>query len=268
MNKNCKIYNGGWYQDAEIYDKFSIAEDKENKGMNPIRDYLGKDFIAENPIDLGSGTGRAIDWIIKNVSYKGMIYAVEKSQEMCDFLEKKYDWRVVVIKATTDELLNHPLRNNIKSNFIISRFGFPSKIWDKKMAWEELVAIESLLMENGNFFTSGWDEDFNDELNEMWYAHIPDGLQAKTFKEWCKERISAITSPRNAHLNWLKQGIETKLQFDTLQESSYIMGSLFGENALKEIAIENKTKWQMKMAITANSKKELEQILKNYEKRT
>ncbi len=266
MNKDCKIYNGQWYQDSEIYDKFAIAEDREDKGLNPIKEFLGAGFVAENPIDLGSGTGRAIDWIIKNIPYKGMIYAVEKSQEMCDFLEKKYDWRVVVIKATTDELLNHPLRNNIQSNFIISRFGFPSKIWDKKMAWEELVAVNSLLTETGYFFTSGWDEKFCDELNELWYRHIPDGLQAKTFEEWCKERVSAITSPRNANLTWLKQDIETELKFNSLQESAYIMGTLFGEGALKEIVEQSKTIWKMKMAISANDKKEIENILKNYER--
>jgi hypothetical protein len=96
--------------------------------------------------------------------------------------------------------------------------------------------------------------------------HIPDGLQAKTFKEWCEERISAITSPRNANLMWMKQGIETELKFNNLQESAYIMGTLFGENALKEIVEQNKTAWEMRMAITQDSKKSIENILKGYER--
>ena len=195
-----------------------------------------------------------------------MIYSIEKSNEMCEFLEKKYDWQVVIIKTPTEELLDHPLRNNIKSSLVISRFGFPSKIWDKKLAWEELVAIESLLDKDGLFITLGWDEDFDDELNEMWYKFVPDGLQAKNFDEWKKERKSSITSTRNAHLTIYKKNINTSLQFNSLQESAYIMGTLFGERALQYIVKDNKTNWEMKMSITVDTKESIKKILKKYER--
>lgn len=264
MNHESKIYNGKWYEDPDIYDKFSIYEDIEGFCFKEINSILLKRLL-NNPIDLCAGTGRAIDYLL-SLHFKGIVYAVERNAQMCNFLETKYNWQVVIIKAEIANLINHPLRNNIKSNLIISRFGFPSKIWDKKQAWEELKAVDSLLENEGLFITIGWDENFNDELNKMWYHFVPDGIQAKTFEEWRKERISIITSPRNTHLTWLKTGIETKLKFPSLQESAYVMGTLFGESALKWIVENNKTEWQMKMAITCNTKKEIKKILKNYER--
>lgn len=265
MKKDCKIYNGKWYEEPEIYDKFSTYEDFEGVCFKEISKILaGKQL--NNPIDLCAGTGRATDYLL-SLPFKGMVYAVEKSDQMCAYLEKKYDWRVVLIKAETANLIDHPLRNNIKSNLIVSRFGFPSKIWDKKQAWEELVAVDSLLEDDGLFITIGWDEEFNDELNEMFYKHVPDGIQADSFDEWKEERKSCIRSPRNAHLTWLKTGIETKLAFPSLQESVYIMGTLFGESALKEIVENNKTEWSMRMSITINDKSSIQEILKNYERK-
>jgi hypothetical protein len=44
------------------------------------------------------------------------------------------------------------------------------------------------------------------------------------------------------------------------------MGTLFGDNALKEVVWNEKTEWQMKMSITLNTKESIKQILKGYER--
>lgn len=264
-NISAKIFNGKWYSEPMIYDTFAIAEDIDDICLNKIKTILGKDFKAKNPIDLASGTGRMANYILKSIPYSGVLYTIESNKAMCEFLEKKYDnWEAVVIRSTIEKAQNHPILNCIKSNLIVSRFGFPSKIWDKKLAYEELEAVYYLLEKNGLLITFGWDENFNDELNRMWYNYVPDGIIAKDFNTWCKERKSAITSPRNANLAWAEEDVATVLQFEDLQESAFIMGKLFGDKALRWVVDNNKVSWKMKMAITANTREDIGLILQKY----
>jgi phospholipid N-methyltransferase len=267
MNQtNAKIYDGQWYSEPQIYDRFSVAEDRDDVCLGFLKEIV-RGHKVENPIDLASGTGRLVDYIRKNIGYSGVIYAIENEEEMRRYLEQKYgNWEAVVVKSRISRAKDHPLFNSVKSSLIVSRFGFPSKIWDKKTAWEELESVYALLKDEGLFVTFGWDEEFNDELNIMFYKHIPDGIQARNFEAWRKERQSVISSPRNTHLKWYKTGIETSLRFDNLQESAFVMGTLFGDNALKEVVWNEKTEWQMKMSITLNTKESIKQILKGYER--
>ena len=152
---------------------------------------------------------------------------------------------------------------NIKTSFVISSFGFPSKISNKNLVFEELKAIYSILSDNGHFFSIGWDETFNDELNEMWFKYIPDSIDANNFEEWRRIRSASIDSPRNCNLTWLKKGIMAPLQFSSIEESANVMGHLFGKEAAEYIIKTNKTSWSMSLGITHNTKKELGKILKN-----
>jgi len=264
---NPKIYNGNWYQMPEIYDRFSEAEDREDICFKIIEKKL-QGFKIKNPIDLAAGTGRVSDYILRHLKFTGVLYSIENEPAMRNFLENKYDnWESVVIKTPLNKAKDHPLLNSVKSNFIISRFGFPSKIWDKKLAYEELLSVYEMLDQQGIFITIGWDEEFSDELNKMWYMFVPDGIQADNFIDWCGERKQVITSPRNTHLTLFKKNIETSLKYDTLQESVYIMGTLFGYKAIKWIVDNDKTQWQMSCSITWNTKEQLRDIIKKYETR-
>lgn len=71
-----------------------------------------------------------------------------------------------------------------KSSFIISTFGFPSKIFNLENSLIELKKVYSLLDKGGVFVTIGWDETFNDELNYYWYKFLPDNINANSFEEW------------------------------------------------------------------------------------
>jgi HEAT repeat protein len=273
--KSCRSENGmisdksdKWYSAPAIYRIFSEAEDPENICFNLIQRKIKNKRII-NPIDLATGTGRMIWEILDNIKFNGKIIGVDMNKNMCEFLEKtikrerKYTNNIQIINSKTKDL-GHS--TSVKSNFIISSFGFPSKINNKNLCFEELKAVYSLLLDDGLFFTIGWDESFNDELNMMWYKYIPDSINAKNFEEWRKKRCKKIVSPRNCSLTWFKEGINVPLQFSSLREAVYVMGYLFGQDAIQYIIKNNKTEWSMSMGITCNTKDELKKIIENYKK--
>ncbi len=124
------------------------------------------------------------------------------------------------------------------------------------------------MKDDGVFITIGWDETFNDELNNMWFKYIPDDIRAKNFEEWRTVRSSKINSARNCGLKWFKKGINVPLQFSSLKESSMVMGYLFGRDAAQSIILKNQLDWSMSMGITLNTKEEIKLIIENYEKRS
>lgn len=257
-----------WYRDPDIYRVFSEAEDPENICLALIYERLG-DLSIINPIDLATGTGRMVWQILEKLPFKGALFAVDASEQMCDFIkkmikrERKFTNNIRVIQSTIQETKKHidPL-----STFIISSFGFPSRISDPDLCLEELKAVDALLDQDGLFFTIGWDETFNDELSRMWYKFIPDKISARDFEEWRQNRAAAILSPRNAGLNWLKKGIAAPLQFASLKEAALVMGHLFGRDAAQYVINSGKTEWNMSMGITCNTKEELLNIIKSYER--
>lgn len=149
-----------------------------------------------------------------------------------------------------------------KSTLIISSFGFPSKIFDPERCKKELEAVYNNLDDKGIFVTIGWDESFNDELNEMWYRYIPDEIRAHSFEEWRNERSSRIKTARNCNLTWYKKNLQIPLIFDSLEESVNVMGHLFGRDAAMHILDTEKRIWWMTMGITWNTKQDLKNILR------
>lgn len=257
-----------WYRDPSIYHIFSEAEDPENICFSLIQERI-KDLLIKNPIDLATGTGRIIWQMIDKIDFKGSIFAVDASEQMCDFIKKtiKRERKFISnIKIVNSTIVNSP--NNIpqKSSLIISSFGFPSRISDSKQCLAELKAVHDLLDDDGLFFTIGWDETFNDELSQMWFKFIPDKISAYDFEEWRRKRASAIMSPRNTGLKWFKKGIYAPLQFSSLKEAVFVMGYLFGRDAAQYVIHSGKTEWSMSLGITCNTKKELEKYIQSYER--
>ena len=254
-----------WYLDPSIYHAFSEAEDPENVCFSLIQEKI-KNLSIHNPIDLATGTGRMLWQIIDRISFSGVLYAFDASTQMCSFLEKaikrerKFTNNIRVINTTIYQAPQHLPH---KSNFIISSFGFPSKISNDELCHKELKAVYDLLDDDGLFFTVGWDETFNDELSKMWYKFIPDQITALDFEEWRQKRATAISSPRNCRLKWFKTGISAPLQFSSIKEAAYVMGYLFGRDAAQHIINNCKAEWSISMGITCNTKKELSQIIKS-----
>lgn len=269
----CNIENGliiddsdKWYADPSIYEIFSKSEDPNNICFEAIlRVVKSRLKEIENPIDLACGTGRAIDFFIDKIDYKGNFYAVDRSPEMLNYLQKKMDRRHLythTIEYQQIELAKLALP--VRSNFIISSFGFPSKFTDRKQCMLELQRINDILMPGGLLVTLGWDETFNDELNNFWFQHIPDDINAKDFEVWRLQRTEKFKSPRNCYLTWYKKRILVPLLFSSVNESAYVMGYLFGRDAAEEIIKTNRTRWQMSLGITINTKEEISSILKKY----
>src|SRR3989344_1981725 len=258
-----------WYKDPAIYNLFSESEDPENICFDLIHRMLGSKRVI-NPIDVATGTGRTLWQILKKIKYEGQAFGVDSSKGMCDFVEKnikrerKFINKVSVIHSN---ILKLPKVLKVKSNFVISSFGFPSHISDKELCIHELKAIYEILRDDGIFVTIGWDETFNDELNNMWFKYIPDTIRAKDFDEWRTIRSEKIDSPRNCGLTWLKRGIIVPLQFSSFKESAMVMGYLFGRDAAQNIIYSHQKNWTMAMGITLNTKEEIRQIIHNYEKR-
>jgi hypothetical protein len=252
-----------WYADPTIYEVFSLAEDPENICFRMIEKYVKSKFDEiRNPIDLATGTGRAFRYFINKINYSGKYYAVDRSVDMLNYLEKVMNRNHGYIFDF--DLINSSLVDldlNIESDFIISSFGFPSKFTNKELCRKELESVYNLLSDNGVFITLGWDESFNDELNYYWFKYIPDEIGEFDFERWRRRRASEFDSPRNCNLSWYKTGITVPLQYHNLKESVQTMGHLFGRDAAENIIDNQKTEWTMSLGITLNTKEDIRKIL-------
>lgn len=253
-----------WYADPSIYEAFSLAQDPENVCLNLVLQQVQSRVLEiKNPIDLATGTGRAIRYLIDKINFEGFFWGIDRSQEMLIYLDK-------IIGRSHAYVYNAKLENSsltdiniaTQSNFIISSFGFPSKTTDRELAFKELQKVHDLLLEDGIFITIGWDETYNDELNHLWFKYIPDNLGAYEFETWRKLKADKIKSPRNCDLKWFKTGIDVPLQFNNVKEAAYIMGNLFGRDCATYIVNNDKIEWNMSIGITLNTKKEIEDIIK------
>lgn len=245
-----------WYADPGVYNVFSEAEDIENVCFDLVLRKIQKlKLRVVNPVDMATGTGKTFRQIIKSLPYEGTLYGVDYSSDMLAFLDRiinRQKLYVNDIKLEQNAIKDFKL--DTPSSFIISSFGFPSRIFNQETCLSELKAIYSNLSEDGVFVTIGWDETFQDELNEMWYRYIPDNIVANSFNEWCAKRAAKISSPRNCHLTWYKTNIKVPLMFATLEEAVNVMGHLFGRDAANAVMKEHKLCWWMKMGITLDTK--------------
>lgn len=255
-----------WYADASIYNLFSEAEDPQNLCFSLIFNRILREKLQiYNPIDLATGTGRAAKYLLNNVAYDGTLYAVDYSKQMLEYFERtinRQKYYVKDIELVHSKIQDFKLPNNEKSSFIISSFGFPSRISDSDICRQELENVYDTLTDDGVFVTLGWDETFNDELNNMWYKYIPDNIKASNFEEWRKQREASIKSPRNCNLSWYKTSIQVPLLYDTLEEAINVMGHLFGRDAALEILKSKRNEWNMSLGITWDNKESIKKILK------
>lgn len=255
-----------WYADASIYNLFSEAEDPENVCFKLIfNEIYRRNLAVINPIDMATGTGRAAKYILNNVSYEGCLYGVDFSEQMLQYFDRtinRQKYYVKNISLVHSKIQDFQLEEGKKSSLIISSFGFPSKISDKERCQYELENVYKLLSDDGVFVTLGWDETFNDDLNNMWYKYIPDNIKAANFEEWRLQREASITSARNCDLTWFKKNIRVPLLFDSLEESINVMGHLFGRDAAIEVMKNKKNLWWMSLGITLDNKESISRILK------
>lgn len=259
-----------WYRDPSVYAMFSEAEDPENICFDIVRKKIGNKRVM-NPIDLATGTGRTLWQVLEKVDYSGVLYGVDSNIDMCAFIEKnlrrerKYTKFVEVAHSTIADFPTHS--GGVKSNLIISSFGFPSCVFNERDRLAELKAVRDMLADDGEFFTIGWDETFNDTFSHLRFKHAPGAISKWDFNEWKKKQIENMGSVSSCGLTWFKKGIAVPLQFSSLKESAHVMGYLFGRDAAQEVVRGTMAEWTMSLGITRDTKKDLTRIINAYEKR-
>lgn len=247
--KSSLIKDGNWYDYPDIYNIFSFSEDKEKKCIKIIKEKIFKDKIEIiNPIDLGAGTGKIYDQLLSKVDFNGNVWLIENNNKMIDFLEKKYknNNKIRIINCSISSFK----KEEQKSNFIISSFGFPSCLYNKNKTLEELKNVYENLLDNGVFITIGWNEKWDDEVSSLWKRYTNKNFDEK------------IIEARNCGLTWLNNNIKTSLRFKNNKEKNYILKSLFGD--IIELD-SNKLEFKLNMGVTFNTKEELKTIIKKLE---
>lgn len=259
-----------WYVNPDIYHLFSEAQDPENLCFRVAFEKLQHPRTGiQNPIDLGSGTGKLGWYILRNLHFHGTLHCVDRSEEMTEYLklrQKRESVPTHLLSTHNSSILGLPAAVGKEvSSLIVASFAFPSKTTDGAQSIAELRAVHDCLMPGGMFVMVGWDETFNDRLSEMWYRFVPDNRTARSFEEWRLKRIDEMgNSARNSSLTWLKRGLRVPLEFVSIETSARVMGYLFGRSAAEEILYSRRTSWSMSLGITLDSREDIERILKNH----
>ncbi len=167
------------------------------------------------------------------------------------------------IELLCADISDMPLDNS-SVDAIVSSWGFPSNMWDRKLCIKQVKEAHRVLKENGVLITIGWDESFKDELSELWYRYVPEpNFRRESLEEWRHRRSNKIHSPRNCYLTFVKQNIQVPVKFDTVKESANVLGNLFGFAAGDWIIQNRKKEFSMLVSITYDTKKSLENAMSN-----
>jgi HEAT repeat protein len=265
-NGMIKDHSDRWYANPAIYHRFSESQDPNAIAAGIILARLAKHEIW-NPIDLGTGTGKLAWLLLHHTTMQGRLYCVDQSEQMLAFLRARIQRQVraqETIQTVHSRLADLPSTlAGIKSSLVVASFAFPSTVFDRELAFQELASVRSLLRDDGLFLTIGWDETFNDELNELWYRYIHTETPAASFEEWRRQRAKAILTARNADLTWIARRLRIPLRFASYLQAAEVMGHLFGRSAGERILEEHRTSWWMSLGITCDSAHGIDEILKN-----
>jgi SAM-dependent methyltransferase len=248
-----------WYWSPEIYDKFSRAEDPQSLVFSLALTYCPLD--AKIAVDVGCGTGRFIRELREKCSFIHTIHAVDASSEMVEYVRKSFKFgspEVKVYHSTIDKI---PLPD-ASVDLIVSSWGFPSKVWDKQQATNELKEVLRLLKPSGTLITIGWDETFSDEMTELWYRFVmEEEYYFDTLSGYRRRKRSKITSSRNCGLTVVKERLEVPVKFKDKHDAAEVLGHLFGYSAGVWILENAKYEFQMSSSITVDSRESIEKIV-------
>ncbi|NHZ86729.1 MAG: methyltransferase domain-containing protein [Planctomycetia bacterium] len=248
-----------WYWSPDIYEKFSKAEDPESISFKLALSHCPETIATI--LDLGSGTGRFIDEI-KEFNFKiEKLYALDNSPDMLKYLKKKYSIGISKVETLQSTIDSIPLEKET-IDLVVSSWGFPSKVWDEKQSLKELKEVYRVLKPNGIFITIGWDEDFSDELSEVWHKFvIEEDYYFDSLAEYRRKKRHKIKSPRNCNLSFFKKKLQVPVKFDSVNEAADVFGNLFGYSAGVWVLESSKREFQMNVSITYNTRESIKTII-------
>jgi SAM-dependent methyltransferase len=260
-------FSDDWYTNAEIYDKFSYAEDPLNISLDFCISRIpdSAKYIA----DLGTGTGRLSIHICENIPDVKKVYALDINKSMIRFLKNKivHDKRLnSIIKTFNKSINNLPFKNN-SIDVVVSNWAFPSKMWDLDTCLIQVKEVYRVLKPGGILITIGWDESFRDELSELWYRFVPEpDFRRESFEDWRKRRKSKILSARNCHLTFIKKNVRVPLLFENPYDAANVLGFLFGYTAGEWVINHRKSEFSINIGITYNTREQLLDSIDNIQK--
>jgi hypothetical protein len=121
------------------------------------------------------------------------------------------------------------------------------------------------LTKDGLLVTIGWDEDFNDELTEVWYRFvIEEECYFDTLPEYRRRKRNRIKSPRNCGLTTVKRKLRVPVKFSTNEEAAIVFGHLFGYDAGIWVLENSENEFNMSVSITKDDKNSIRDNLESY----
>jgi SAM-dependent methyltransferase len=254
-----------WYWSPQIYDRFARAEDPEAISFNLALSLCPTDIKVA--LDLGSGTGRFVEQLRDTTSHSlETIYALDNSSEMMTFLEDRFKRGKPTVKPLLSTISSIPL-DDASVDLVVSSWGFPSRVWDEAQAYTELVEVFRVLRDGGTFVTIGWDEDFADEMTEVWYRFvIEQEYYFDSLSEYRRRRRGKLRSTRNCGLTLAKRRLQVPVRFQDHRDAAYVFGHLFGYSAGIWVLESGKREFQMNVGITRDDKQSIKSILERREK--
>lgn len=242
-----------WYWSPEIYDNFSKAEDPESVAFD-----LALSLVVLNEpkkvLDLGAGTGRFIFEMYEKLPSLEHVIALDASREMIDFIKRRFHSGTPMVEPILGSIDQIPLDDE-SVDLVVSSWGFPSRIWDREQAYKELAEVNRVLKHKGVFLTIGWDEDFTDEMTEIWHKFvIEEEYYFDSLSEYRRRKRSKIASPRNCGLTSVKTRLQVPVKFYDRREAANVFGHLFGYSAGFWVLENAKYEFNMNVSITYDNK--------------
>jgi ubiquinone/menaquinone biosynthesis C-methylase UbiE len=256
-----------WYANPQIYDHFSNAEDPLGVSLRFALSYIQvPDAVIA---DLGTGTGRFALFAAEDRRDIHKVFALDANPEMHKYLVQQLGFAgrpFQRIEPVLGDLSKLPF-DDASLDAAISSWGFPSNMWDTQTCLQQVREVHRVLKDHGLLVTVGWDENFRDQLSELWFRFVPEpDFRRESIETWRKRRRSRIRSPRNCHLTFVKTNLRVPLLFDTPTDAAMVLGHLFGFSAGEWVAQQQRCEFSIHVGVTVDSKSDLKLAIERLER--
>lgn len=204
-NFNLSEKSKNYYEENEIYELFSIAEDFPNKIYNFLLPKVQNKVV----LDLGCGTGKFMQKFYK-VTAK--YYGLDLSSKQLEIAKKKVkDGNIKFICSSAE---NIPLSDN-SIDVIISTWVLGT-ILETDRRNKVLEEMKRVLKKDGNIYLV--ENDIGGEFEEI-RNRYPNIKKTKEYNDWIELNGFKIESQ-----------FKTYFQFDTCEEAKKVFSNIWGED--------------------------------------
>lgn len=209
-NLNLSEKSKNYYEENDIYEIFSIAEDYPNKIYECILPKIKGKVV----LDLGCGTGKFMQKFYKETT---KYYGLDLSNEQLKIAREKIDDNNVELFCCSAE--NIPLPDN-SMDVIISTWVLGT-ILEPDRRNKVLEEMKRVLKNDGNIYLV--ENDIGGEFEEI-RNRYPDIEKTKKYNDWIENSGFTIESQ-----------FETYFKFKTIDEAKKVFINIWGENIGKKV---------------------------------